>query len=277
VSAQPRGAESSSAASGDGARTSADRATVSARPNGGRRMNAVILAAGRGGRLSDVTGDLPKCLARIGPVTLLERQIATLRASGVVDITVVAGHRIDDVRNACGPGVRLVENRDYATTDSLYSLWLVRDTLAPSFVVLNADVLFHPQLLHDLLTARYEDALLMCSRGSLRYSREEMKLRVRAGRVVEISKELDARDADGENVGIAKFGAIGARVLVDEIERIVSENRQAWLPVAFGAFSLRRPLRVVDTRGFPWIEIDFPEDYRRACAQILPSVEAAAP
>ena len=63
---------------------------VRARRNGAGRTHAVILAAGRGGRLSDVTGDLPKCLARIGSVTLVERQIATLRASGVLDITVVA-------------------------------------------------------------------------------------------------------------------------------------------------------------------------------------------
>ncbi len=38
-------------------------------------MRAVILAAGRGYRLRDVTGDHPKCLARIGNCTLLERQI----------------------------------------------------------------------------------------------------------------------------------------------------------------------------------------------------------
>ena len=34
----------------------------------GERMRAVILAAGRGGRLRDVTGDRPKCLAQIGGV-----------------------------------------------------------------------------------------------------------------------------------------------------------------------------------------------------------------
>jgi len=42
------------------------------------------------------------------------------------------------------------------------------------------------------------------------------------------------------------------------------------------AFSRRRPLHVIDSRGFPWIEIDFPEDYWRACTDVLPAIEAVA-
>jgi choline kinase len=240
-------------------------------------MKAVILAAGRGGRLSDVTGALPKCLARIGHATLLEHQIAALRDAGITDITVVAGYRFEDVRRTCGARIGLVHNARFASTNSLYSLWLARDLLADGFVVLNCDVLFHPQLLEDLLTARYEDALLMAARGDAAYSDEEMKVRVRAGRVVEIAKTIASADADGENVGIVKFGAEGARVFVEEMNAIIAGGASnVWVPEAFGRFIRRRPLHVVETRGFPWIEIDFPEDYWRACAHVLPSLETDA-
>jgi hypothetical protein len=47
-----------------------------------------------------------------------------------------------------------------------------------------------------------------------------------------------------------------------------------WLPRAFAAFSSRRPLHAIETRGYPWIEIDFPEDYWLACNQVLPAIEA---
>src|SRR5205814_887249 len=124
--------------------------------------------------------------------------------------------------------------------------------LAGGFVVLNCDVLFHPQLLADLLTARYEDALLMAARGDAVYSDEEMKVRVRAGRVVDLAKTIDSAEADGENVGIAKFGANGAGVLVEELNRLVTAGAvRAWVPEAFAAFARRRPLHVVETRGFP--------------------------
>jgi choline kinase len=241
-------------------------------------VRAVILAAGRGGRLRGVAGDRPKCLARIGARTLLERQIQSLRACGADEIAVVAGYRAAEVRALCGPSIDIVHNSRYATTNSLYSLWLARDLLTGGFLVLNADVLFHPQLLTDLISARYDDALLMASRNEEEpFSDEEMKVQVRRGCVVDIDKRMPASQADGENVGIVKFGCDGAAVMVEVLNEIVAAGgSREWLPRAFAAFVERRPLHVVDTRGFPWIEIDFPEDYWRACSEVLPAIEAAA-
>jgi L-glutamine-phosphate cytidylyltransferase len=236
-------------------------------------VRAVILAAGRGSRLRDVTGDTPKCLARVGHETLLDRQMRSLRGCGVHDIAVVAGFSASAVARACGRDVDLIVNARYQSTNSLYSLWLARHLLDDGFVVLNCDVLFHDQLLWDLLTARDEDALLMSARRGAVYSDEEMKICARRGRVAEIAKTLAPADADGENVGIAKFGADGAAVLVEEIGQILSRGGvRDWLPAAFAAFAHRRPLHIVETRGYPWTEIDYPEDYRRACAEILPAI-----
>jgi len=236
-------------------------------------MRAVILAAGRGRRLRDVIGDRPKCLARVGDRTLVERQIRSLRACGIDAITVVAGFQAAHVRRACGSGVDLIVNSRYDSTNSLYSLWLARDLLADGFVVLNCDVLFHDQLLRDLVTARDEDALLMAARRGEVYSDEEMKIRSRCGCVAAIAKTLEAAETDGENVGIAKFGEAGAAVLVDAMQQILAAGgTREWLPRAFAAFAAARPLRIVETRGYPWIEIDYPEDYWRACTEVLPSI-----
>jgi choline kinase len=241
-------------------------------------MRAVILAAGRGTRLRGVTGNHPKCLARIGPLTLIERQVAALRRCGVDTVTVVAGYHATDVRRVCS-GVDFAHNARFASTNSLYSLWLVRHLIGDGFVVLNADVLFHEQMLTDLLTARYEDALLVAAppAGGPALGDEEMKVRVRGGRVVEIAKTIDPAEADGENIGIAKFGRSGATVLIEEMNRLIAAGGgRDWLPAAFAAFCRRRPLHVVDSRGFPWIEIDFPEDYWRASTEVLPAIEAGA-
>jgi len=241
-------------------------------------VKAVILAAGRGGRLQPVTGNQPKCLARVGTQTLLERQLASLRMHGISDITVVGGYQIDDVRRACGTKATVANNARFASTNSLYSLWLVRDLLTEGFVVMNCDVLFHPQLLDDLLSARHEDALLISPRGDALYSDEEMKVVVRAGCVVDIAKTIAPEDADGENVGIAKFGAAGAAALIEALELLVVDGgRKAWLPAAFALLCRQRRLHAIDTRGFPWIEIDFPDDYWQACARVLPAIEADEP
>ena len=236
-------------------------------------MKAVILAAGRGNRLRDITGNRPKCLARVGPRTLLAWQMRALRSCGIHDIAVVAGYGADEVRRECGGATDFVVNTRHDTTNSLYSLWLARHLLTDGFVVLNCDVLFHEQLLRDLLAAPAEDALLMAAAGSQVFSDEEMKVRVFRGCVAAIAKTLEPELTHGENVGIAKFGRTGAAMLVDEIAGVLAAGGlREWLPKAFDRFARVRPLRIIETRGLPWIEIDFPEDYWQACATVLPAV-----
>jgi L-glutamine-phosphate cytidylyltransferase len=234
---------------------------------------AIILAAGRGSRLGPRLEGLPKCLLPIGGLTLLERQLSALDLAGVSAITVVAGYEAGRVASACDGAADVLVNERFAETNSLYSLWLARPLLSDGFVVLNGDVLFHPQLLGDLLSSRHDDALLVAFRdpAAAPFGEEEMKVKVRGGRVVDIAKTLQPADTDGENVGIARFSPQGAALLVQLMDQIVAEGRlREWAPRAFQAFAARRALHAVGTRGFPWVEIDFAEDYERAAAEVLP-------
>jgi choline kinase len=242
-------------------------------------MRGIILAAGRGARLNGTAGDKPKCLVSAAGTTLIERQIRALREAGVDEITAVVGCQADRVRAVCGHGVTYVENTRFAETNSLYSLWMARALLRGGFVVLNCDVIFHPALLSDLLTSPHEDALLIDYRDAdlPPYGDEEMKVAVRWGRVVDMSKQMAGDDADGENVGIVKFGADGAGLLIDILESVVaSGSLRDWAPRAFRDFAQIRPLKAIGTRGYPWIEIDFPEDYQRAVDHVIPEIERTA-
>jgi choline kinase len=241
-------------------------------------VSGVILAAGAGTRLSGTNGVRPKCLAEFGGTPLIDLQLRALRWCGIDEITVVVGFEADRVRNACGPGVRFVENQVFAETNSLYSLWLARPVLCEGFVVMNCDVLFHPAMLLDLVAARHDNALLVAypEPGGAAIGAEEMKVRVRRGRVVDISKDLPAEETDGENVGIVKFGAEGAARLVAVMDGIVaSGSRCDWAPRAFGEFARESALYAIGTRGLPWTEIDTPEDYRHAADDVFPAVRGA--
>jgi choline kinase len=238
-------------------------------------MKGVILAAGKGSRLNGTAGDKPKCLVELGGITLLERQIHALEHAGIDDIVVIVGCQADRVRKACGPKVTYVENLRFSETNSLYSLWTARALLSEGFVVLNCDVLFHPALLDDLLATHMDAALLIDYRepGDATLGDEEMKVKVRSGRVVDMSKTMDPAQADGENVGIVKFGAKSAPHLVAIMDRLVAEGAlRDWAPKAFREFAQERPLHAIATAGRPWIEIDFPEDYRRALRDVLPAI-----
>jgi len=238
-------------------------------------MRAIILAAGRGSRLIGNENGPPKCLAQVGEMSLIERQIQALQMEGIDRIITVIGFGAEQVREVCGPTIEYIENTRHDKTNSLFSLWLAREKMTEGFIVLNADVLFHPQILKDLLADPHEDALLLAhhDREMPPMGDEEMKVRLRHGRVIDIGKELNPRKVDGENVGIVKFGRDGAQLLVQKMDALIHRGiHRAWAPRAFRDFALERPLYAVPTKNHPWIEIDFPEDYFRAVNEILPLI-----
>jgi choline kinase len=238
-------------------------------------MKAIILAAGSSKRLGKLTEQTPKCLLSLGDKTILQHQIENLRESGLNDIVVVTGFCEEMIKAACGSACRYISNPLYATTNSIYSLWLAREEARDGFVVLNSDVVFHPHVLTRLLNSPFPDALAISFHGCL--GDEEMKVKVRDERVCAISKEIAPYEAQGENIGIVKFSRLGATVLFDKIEELVTAGTvNAWLPLAFHNICTYHNLFAVSAAGLPWIEIDFPEDLEKARTEIYPQIRAAS-
>jgi choline kinase len=62
-------------------------------------MKAIILAAGRGSRMRNLTDELPKCLVELRGVALLDRQLEALRAAGITEISIVTGYKRELLAN----------------------------------------------------------------------------------------------------------------------------------------------------------------------------------
>lgn len=244
-------------------------------------MKGIILAAGKGTRLNGVELK-PKCLFEVGGRTLLQRQASALSEAGINEIVLVLGFEAERVqrhyKSIRGPNVSFVSNTRFGETSSLYSLWLAKEHLTDGFVVLNCDVLFHPELLTRLLKSPFADALLVdfVDKQNNQLGDEEMKVKVSDGRVTDINKHMNPAEADGENVGVVKFSREGAGRLIAEMDRLISSGEcdRDWAPRAFREFALRHPLHAIGTDDYPWIEIDFPEDYRRAQDEVFPKIRA---
>ena len=97
---------------------------------------AIILAAGFGMRMVPINTSTPKALLEVNGEVLIERQIRQIHDAGITDITVVIGFMMESFEYLVDKyGVDLVVNSNYAAKNNIYSVSIVSDKLANSYIV----------------------------------------------------------------------------------------------------------------------------------------------
>lgn len=119
-------------------------------------LRAIILAAGLGTRLRPMTDNTPKALIKVKDKPLVEYQIEYLKEKGIDEIIVVVGYlheQFDYLKEKYG--VKLVFNDKYAEYNNFYSLYLVKDYLADSYVIDADNYLFKNMFRSDINRSTY--------------------------------------------------------------------------------------------------------------------------
>lgn len=168
-------------------------------------------------------------------------------------------------------------NPDYRR-GSILSLWRARDELSAGrdIVLLDADVLYGLPLLCRLVKSPIANCFLLDR--DFEPGPEPVKLCVRGGRLVEFRKAPSPElryDYAGESVGFFHFSAKAAAELAGRTHAYVHEGRaEAPYEEAIRDLLLADPndFGFEDITGLPWIEIDFPQDIRRAEEEVLPAL-----
>ncbi|MGH7655661.1 MAG: NTP transferase domain-containing protein [Gemmatimonadaceae bacterium] len=229
-------------------------------------MRAVILVAGRGMRLRSTT-EMPKCLLAPGGTALIDRYVTQLDSLGVA-ATVVVGFRGEIVSQRVAElaprhAPTVVTNPDYER-GSILSLARALDVVEGEILLMDGDVLFHPDLLSRLVAPPHANALLVDV--GTEFTGEEYMAGVDAGRVTELRRAaVPGHDTSGEWVGFARLDAAAVvRLRAAIAARIAAGETGGGYEDALASILGSSEVQCVGTEGLPWIEIDFPEDMLRA-------------
>lgn len=238
-------------------------------------MKAVILAAGIASRLRPLTDHTPKCLLKVGSKSLLERTIDAILANDINEIVIVTGYREEMIRDFVSrtyPQVKVeyIYNDVYASTNNIYSLWLAKDAVKGSdMLLMDSDILFESPMITALLDAPYPNCLAM---NSHELGEEEMKVVVDdAMKILEISKTCAVKDAKGESIGIEKFSKAFVQEVFDELDHMILQNKQVdiFYEAAFQNLIERgSEIYVVDATHYFSMELDTVEDFETAVANL---------
>lgn len=238
-------------------------------------MQAIIMAAGKGSRLGELTGGKPKSFAEIKGKKLIEYNLALLKKYHIDEIIIVTGYQCEafEELTAGEENIRLVYNPFYEMVNVLGSFYMGMEALHDDFIYLHADTLCEPAIFEKLV--RPESDIVLPVEYKL-CDDEAMKVRSENGKIVQITKKMDADKAEGEFIGMAAFRKAVIPVLKEKTKQLMKER-------AFAEYFESAIQRIIDdnenfsikavpTEGAFWAEIDFPEDYEKAAEEIPESL-----
>ena len=247
-------------------------------------MHALILAAGLGWRLGGGDEQPPKCLLRFDGRSLLDRHLVALARAGVGGVTIGVGYRAGDIHrelDAIGPSlpVETVFNPDFRDGNvvTLHTLAAAL-TRGEDVLLMDADVLYHEDVLGRLVGSRHGNCLLLDR--DFEDGEEPVKLCIADGRPVAFGKQIPDgvhHDLCGESVGFFKLTAAMARRLAGTVAGYLARGaRDAFYEDAIRDLMLAEPeaFGFEEVSDVPWIEIDFQEDIRRAEREVMAHIRA---
>jgi len=130
-------------------------------------MQAIILAAGNGSRLKPLTDSIPKVMVEVGGETIIKRALNRLAEVGKIEeVIITVGYKAEKIIAHIGESYRgmkiiYVMNKDYASTNNIYSLWLTKEYIKNDVILLEGDILFEKELLAPLLNANNSNVVLV--------------------------------------------------------------------------------------------------------------------
>ncbi len=267
-------------------------------------VRAIILAAGTASRLRPLTSNTPKCLLKVGERTLLQRSMDALIKAGIREFVIVTGYLHEQieafVQQTYGDSisVRFIHNKDYATTNNIYSLWLARpEAEGQEVLLLDSDLLYDGQIVERVLADKHENVLTLIrhelgeeemkvvidpplpslegkdpSKSPLKGETFSLPLREGwGGSITEISKTCDPALAAGESLGIERMGKAYTTALYKELDGMMNSEH---LENKFYELAFQRLIpcgytfTVLDVTDLFSCELDTVEDFENAKQRI---------
>lgn len=232
-------------------------------------MKAIILAAGVGKRLGEFIKDVPKCLIKFNGKSLLRRLIDDLALYGVTDIVIVVGHQKEKIFAELQDldkkiNTKYIVNENYKI-GSIVSLWKARSELNDDVIIMDADVLCDKKLIEKLIVSP-EKSCFLIDRDFIDTG-EEQKLGIKNGRVFTITKGQlkEPFDLVGESIGFLKLSGNDSAILAEELSAAIEKGiDNCEHEEIYDKMFSRCNVGYESVDGLPWIEIDFPEDVKKA-------------
>ena len=229
-------------------------------------MNALLLCAGSARRFYPDGATRPKCLLRLSPAeTILDRMLRQTQKIGYSAVigTGCGNEEVFAHLDTQKHTAHTVYNEEYATTNSIVTLWRMREFIADDTLIVNGDVVIEDGTL-ELFQTLSQPQLLV--KKLAQFDDDTYRVRFDAQhRVLDMGKELRDEPSHGcaAFLGVSRIGN-AARFLA-EIEKLLhGGSNQTWPTTAYRAMINGIGVSAVDIGTRQFFDIDTPDEYSQA-------------
>jgi choline kinase len=237
-------------------------------------MIGMVLAAGKGARLGELTEALPKTLLPVaGERTILDLTLANLRGAGIERVVIVTGFAAGRIEELVGEleerhdvKLELVFNDRAEEWNNAYSLWLARDYFAEGVLLVNGDTV-HPAVVEERLLAARGPGVVLAVDAEKPLGEEEMKVQLQDGTPAlrRINKAVDPAEAEGEYIGLTLIEAGAAEALAGALEATWRRDPSLYYEDGYQELVDRGgEVQVAPIGAVDWVEVDNLDDLARA-------------
>ncbi|MFH1874559.1 MAG: NTP transferase domain-containing protein [Pseudomonadota bacterium] len=227
-------------------------------------MKALILAAGLGSRLGDLTNNKPKALTKVAGKELISYVLDFLDHEQITQKAVVTGYQADKLKayiQTHSAETQILFNPNFKL-GSIYTLETGLSFLDDDFLLINVDHIYPKRMLTSILNKAHGITAICDFDRTL--VADDMKIKLANNSLLNIKKTLT--DYDGGYIGMTYCAATHIGIYKEAIQETKKIHGDL-APVEWVLQTLankQHKISICDVSGFGWLEVDNNDDLQQA-------------
>lgn len=220
-------------------------------------MQAIILSAGKGKRLSKWISH-PKCLIKINTnQTLIDRILELLIKEGISDIHIVVGYKSNLIKKRIKKKIKYHYFKKFNSCNNLQTLLSVKKLLNKETIILFSDIIFDRKILRSVKNKNRDIVLAIKTKKILK---DTMRVKVKNNKITDIGNQIKVKSADGNFIGLAKYSKKSIKILKKFLIKNKNNRKDYYTKALIDMIQDGNVLNYIKTDKFFWKEIDTIKD-----------------
>ena len=233
-------------------------------------MKSIIIAAGSGRRIPEISKTIPKSLIKINNKSILKRQIDLMRSLNINEISIIKGFKSNKINFK---KIKYFINKNYKKNEQLDSFFTAKKWFTDDLLVTFSDIIYEKSILEKIIKNKNNFSIVVQKNWKQKYKdrfdhpvNQADKVFVKNNKVVNIGKNLSINKTNGEFLGIFKIHKKTCSTFIKEYEFLKKIKKTNKLQIHnFFNYLIKKNISIkpVYVNG-KYMEIDTYNDYKLA-------------